>query len=255
MARNSLISLLLVSLLFISWGSPGLGHQDDHAKPGELTGHAGSRLAHQDSEDELVRGAELYHDYCSVCHGDKGNAHSWALHSLNPPPRNFTSQAAKERLSAARMFNAIKYGRPGTAMVGWGTRLTDEEIGAIIQFIRKSFMGLEQTDHFHKHISVSDDGYKGDRRKGQTLYEQNCAACHGIQGDGKGPRAYFIIPPPRNFTNSIEMRGIKESSHLFLAIRDGVAGTVMPAWGGVLSDEQIKDIIAYIQEAFLEQNH
>lgn len=204
------------------------------------------------SESDLGKGAELYHDNCSVCHGDRGNGQSWAMHTLNPPPKDFTSRDSKERLSEVKMFNAIKYGRPGTAMVAWGSRLNDEEIITIVKFIRKTFMGLEEDDHVHVHASHHESA-EGNPAEGQKLYEQNCSACHGVNGDGRGPRAYFISPRPRNFTNSQEMVGIEDSSHLFTVTREGIVGTVMPAWGGVLSDEQIKDIVAYIEKAFLKK--
>jgi mono/diheme cytochrome c family protein len=32
----------------------------------------------------------LYHNYCSVCHGDRGDGNSRARNSLVPPPRDFT---------------------------------------------------------------------------------------------------------------------------------------------------------------------
>ena len=39
------------------------------------------------------RGALLYHNYCSVCHGDKGDGRSRATGSLSTPPRDFTTEA------------------------------------------------------------------------------------------------------------------------------------------------------------------
>ena len=210
-----------------------------------------SESASPGSENNPRGGAELYHDNCSVCHGDRGNGQSWAMHTLNPPPKDFTSHEAKERLSEVRMFNAVKYGRPGTAMVAWGNRLADEEIIIIVKFIRKEFMGVEEEDHLHAH--THDEQVEGNPVEGQKLYKQNCSACHGVEGDGRGPRAYFIVPRPRNFTNPVEMAGIDDSRHLFTVIREGIVGTVMPAWGGVLSDEQIKDIVAYIEKAFLKK--
>jgi high-affinity iron transporter len=34
---------------------------------------------------------------------------------------------------------------------------------------------------------------------GKTVYDQACAACHGATGEGNGPVAFAIKPPPRNF--------------------------------------------------------
>lgn len=34
---------------------------------------------------------------------------------------------------------------------------------------------------------------------GKAAYDQTCAACHGPNGDGAGPVAFALKPPPRNF--------------------------------------------------------
>ncbi len=34
---------------------------------------------------------------------------------------------------------------------------------------------------------------------GRSVYVQNCLACHGDHGDGRGPSAFTMRPPPRNF--------------------------------------------------------
>lgn len=35
---------------------------------------------------------------------------------------------------------------------------------------------------------------------GKKVYEKKCIHCHGEKGDGKGPAAPFLFPPPRDFT-------------------------------------------------------
>ena len=93
--------------------------------------------------DHSLKGSELFHRYCSVCHGDNGNSKSWAKRSLNPPPANFTDPEVIKRLDRNRMFNVIKNGSKNTAMAGWFVQLTDEEINRIITFIRHKFMKVE----------------------------------------------------------------------------------------------------------------
>jgi len=36
-------------------------------------------------------------------------------------------------------------------------------------------------------------------QQGQKLFVQNCSVCHGEKGDGKGPAAPALNPPPANF--------------------------------------------------------
>ncbi|MEO7731721.1 MAG: cytochrome c, partial [Kofleriaceae bacterium] len=37
-------------------------------------------------------------------------------------------------------------------------------------------------------------------RRGEPIYERFCVACHGVRGDGHGPAAPYLWPPPRDFT-------------------------------------------------------
>src|SRR4051812_38937617 len=38
--------------------------------------------------------------------------------------------------------------------------------------------------------------------QGKSVYAQNCLACHGVKGDGKGDAAAFLAPKPRNFVEA-----------------------------------------------------
>ncbi len=107
--------------------------------------------------DHSLKGSELYHRYCSVCHGDNGNSVSWASASLNPSPANFTNPKVIKRLDRKRMFNVIKNGSKNTAMVGWFLQLTDEEINRIISYIRYKFMKVEK--------NAAEDGGSSTKKK------------------------------------------------------------------------------------------
>lgn len=85
-------------------------------------------------------------------------------------------------------------------------------------------------------------GGEGDPQAGGDLYVENCAVCHGVNGQGR------IGANLQNFP------GIDVNAALTQTIRDGISGTVMPAWaasnGGPLTDGQIADIVAYIRATF-----
>ncbi|MGB5330539.1 MAG: cytochrome c, partial [Gammaproteobacteria bacterium] len=55
----------------------------------------------------------LYQDYCSVCHGDKGDGNSLARQGMEPAPRDFTSPQSAIELSEQRIRHAIREGVPG----------------------------------------------------------------------------------------------------------------------------------------------
>jgi len=84
---------------------------------------------------------------------------------------------------------------------------------------------------------------------GRQLWQQNCAFCHAADGTGENWIGSFLEPKPRNLTDSEFMRGMNRDL-LLARIREGLPGTSMPAWKDVLSEQQIQQIISYIDIAF-----
>ncbi len=81
------------------------------------------------------------------------------------------------------------------------------------------------------------------RERGERLFHASCALCHGVRGDGDGLRAHDLSSKPRDFTNPAWVASTTPLS-TFLAVRDGVPGTSMPAWRS-LDEQQIWDVVAY----------
>jgi mono/diheme cytochrome c family protein len=193
----------------------------------------------------------LYRDYCSVCHGERGDGRSRARGSLVPPPRDFTATRRAD-LPRAAMIAAVSDGKPGTAMVGWKTQLDRDEIESVVDYVRRTFMrGVPPGPEEEADMSLPlPMGLTGNTRRGASFYAANCSACHGPRGDGRGPRAYFIVPKPRNFIDA-ESRATYNRPALFAAIAAGKTGTVMPAWGNVVDDQQIADVAEYVFLRFI----
>ena len=98
------------------------------------------------------------------------------------------------------------------------------------------------------------DGLVGDTNKGQQFYSANCFTCHGLKGNGKGPRSKFIHPPPRNFL-AAQSRQTLNRPALFKAISSGKTGTVMPSWSKVLSDQEIANVAEYVFQNFIQASN
>jgi cytochrome c len=96
-------------------------------------------------------------------------------------------------------------------------------------------------------------GLKGDPDKGRIFFMGNCFTCHGVKGDGEGPRAYFITPPPRDFLLEASRKKLNRPV-LFEAITNGRLGTNMPAWGKVLSNQEIADVAEFVFENFIHSS-
>ena len=98
---------------------------------------------------------------------------------------------------------------------------------------------------------ATDSMAAGDAAKGEKIFKANCVVCHGDKGDGKGPAAAGMTPPPRNFTSATEMKGI-DDARLHKSIVEGRPGTPMVGFGKTLKPADIDDVIAYIA-AFLKK--
>lgn len=82
---------------------------------------------------------------------------------------------------------------------------------------------------------------------GKQVFTTNCIGCHGLTGDGKGPATYFINnPAPRNFTDA-SIHSFFSDGELYDAILFGVDGTAMPAWGDMLTVNDIWDTVNFIR--------
>lgn len=62
----------------------------------------------------------------------------------------------------------------------------------------------------------------------------------------------MLAPQPRNFTDPTEMKGI-DDRRMFLSIKKGRQGTAMKAFNGILADEEIESVAAFIRYAFIEK--
>lgn len=88
---------------------------------------------------------------------------------------------------------------------------------------------------------------------GAGLYDRFCLACHGTQGDGRGPATPWLWPRPRDFTRgeykwrTTPSGAPPTDGDLAAAIRHGVPGTSMHAFGDTLDEHQVSDLVAHIK--------
>jgi len=97
---------------------------------------------------------------------------------------------------------------------------------------------------------VPDGDLVGAAAAGKSVYATYCATCHGAKGKGDGPAAPKD-PPPADHSNAEYMASLSDQ-HLYKVIACGGASIgkspMMTAWGGILSEQQIKDVIARTRE-------
>jgi len=169
-----------------------------------------------------IRGGLVFKNYCALCHGERGDglARTSILHG-----------SVNLRIKPGKPEKYEKIIREGGAVVGmspfmppWEKELSEEQIGDVVIYLK-----------------VINDSIS----RGQVVYKTNCILCHGINADGKGRAAKLFEPAPADLTVSNKNDDYKE---MIIRLGGEAMGrsAVMPVWGEQLSDQEIKDVVAYL---------
>jgi cytochrome c oxidase cbb3-type subunit 3 len=92
-------------------------------------------------------------------------------------------------------------------------------------------------------------GLGAQEKRGEALFRNNCAFCHAADGTARNWIGSFLQPHPRDFTDR-EFMSRMTRTRMAAAIREGLPGTSMPAWKTVLSEPDIRALVAYVSRAF-----
>ena len=79
---------------------------------------------------------------------------------------------------------------------------------------------------------------------GAKIFQTNCQMCHGPKGHGDGPAGQSLDPKPKNL--AILQKSVGDD-YLFWRISEGKPGTSMVAWKGILSEDQIWQVVSFIR--------
>ncbi len=93
----------------------------------------GAACRTQTAEPAVSEGRRIYKEQCVACHGPHGRGDGYVL--FTPPVADLTS-AEVQRKSDAELFRSIHQGRPNTMMGSWRLALSDQELWAVIQYMR-----------------------------------------------------------------------------------------------------------------------
>ena len=141
------------------------------------------------------------------------------------------------RVTVDRMYRSIRDGRPGTAMAGWKELLTETQIGDVIDYIHDLATSGRKPAIAPQQLSLE---------VGRRIYQRECAYCHGTDGRADTNTAKVLDPPPRNFTDPVEMARV-DDGRMYMAIFRGRPGTAMGGRGEQLAAAEIIDVMRYIR--------
>jgi len=83
-----------------------------------------------------------------------------------------------------------------------------------------------------------------DVARGEALYAQLCASCHGPEGHGDGPAGAGLDPAPSNLRDPERMQALSPFA-LYSTIRYGIAGTAMAPFESALDEAARWDLAFY----------
>jgi mono/diheme cytochrome c family protein len=222
-----------------------------------------------------IQGKELYQLRCEVCHGETGMGDGVAAERMYPKPRDFSLALFKYKTSPGTLlpkdddlFNAIKYGLPGTGMPGWSSLMSDEQIRSLIPVIKSfditaawppedadseaydedgrytktDFIQVAEDEPLAGQIPYSEESVV----KGREAFIKSCKECHGETGRGNVTSGKKLEDDwgnriwPRDLTKpwtwrASESRTAGEKSRdetikaIYTRLSIGIPGTPMPA--------------------------
>ncbi|MBI4971045.1 MAG: c-type cytochrome [Candidatus Omnitrophica bacterium] len=235
-------------------------------------------------EAVLIKGKKSYDTYCIGCHGVKGDGKGVAASFLNPKPRNFmlaefrnSTRPSGSLPTDQDLYNSIANGLHGTSMPTWRL-LPESERWALVAYIKTFAPDRWKEEGERISTPIPEDPFAGRReegiKKGEIAYH-GIAACYSCHPSYWSPqkineaRATYQMPPiaglrqnialseakpdsegnpitPPDFTWDTLKRGT-ELETLYQAIANGISGTAMPTWKGILSEEDLWGMAYYVQ--------
>jgi mono/diheme cytochrome c family protein len=223
---------------------------------------------------EAVPGSEILPLECARCHGDKaeGGAATYVLTPDEPGEVTKTVQWTAPslddvllRFSPEEVAQIITYGRPGTPMPAWGLAgggpLPKQPVDDLVNFLQSIQIKPEAAKKRSAERLAALKEQNPGISDGAGLFNLNCARCHTkgySYGEPQIPGGGGAFGP--NLTGGVELRqfpdaadGLKKHTEFVTTGSDfqkqyglqGIGSGRMPGFGGILTTEQIAQIVAY----------
>lgn len=108
----------------------------ESAPPAATTPPVAEPAAPAAPADPAALGAKVFATRCALCHGAEGRGDGVGAKGLKPAPRNFHDQAYMATRTDAQLLEVIHKGK-GAGMPKWEGLLSEAEIAAVLQHVRK----------------------------------------------------------------------------------------------------------------------
>ncbi len=182
--------------------------------------------------EEVELGKQLY-AMCAGCHGPDGEGQVGIAPAFNS--QNYLAAASNDFFK-----ETLVKGRAGTNMVAFGAGMPDENVDALVSYIRslQTVPGIE----------LDESPLKGDVETGEEYYRAICATCHGRSGAG-----YSELSSGTGI-GRVDFLNVASDGFIRATVKHGKDNTQMrsfstgsPVAVADLTDEQIDSIIQYLR--------
>jgi mono/diheme cytochrome c family protein len=240
MVLGGVVVLVIAVVGVVAWAA---GH---YTRKTVTVGTSTSPVSGAAVSPRVAAGAHVFVQFaCSQCHGQQGHG------GVSPDVPALTS-VGKE-LTAAQLAGIINHGLGESAnpkkpyMPVWGAVISRRQVAELAAYIRAGLPSV--TDATPQPVPRG----QGDAVAGAALYVRDgCINCHGPNGLGGVPNPLSedkAIPPlsgadfHSEFNTDAKIKEVIRSGSVI-----GRAPIVsMPHWGGILTEEQLRQLVAYIK--------
>jgi cbb3-type cytochrome c oxidase subunit III len=235
----AVVVLLVVVAGVIGWGA---GHYTNRTK----TVGSATATATVSVDPAVAAGAHDFVQFaCAQCHGQDGRG------GISPDVPSLSS--AGKTLTVAQLTDIIDHGLGESAnptkpyMPVWGAVISRRQVSELVAYIRAGLPTVADA------TPVAVPQGQGDAVAGASLYVRyGCINCHGPNGLGGVPNPLSpdkTIPP---LSGADFRHEFNTDEKITAVIRSGsVIGrspiVSMPHWGGILSDAQLRALVAYLE--------
>jgi len=232
--------LLAVGAGVVGWGA---GHYTNRVK---TVGTATTTRASASVDPKVAAGAHAFVQFaCAQCHGLGGKG------GVSPDVPALTQVG--QALTVSQLTNIIDHGLGESAnptkpyMPVWGAVISKRQVSELVAYIRAGLPSVADA------TPVAVPQNQGEAVAGAALYVRDgCINCHGPNGLGGVPNP---LSPDKTIP-SLSGVDFRKEFNTYKKITDVIrSGSVigrapivsMPHWGGILSDADLKALVAYLK--------
>ena len=225
-------------------------------------------------------GRQAFLRYCRECHGEAGDGLGKFSYTTGERPRSF--QSGRFKLATTEnsipsdrdLEETIRRGMPGTGMSAWG-QVPDDEIAAMARYTRRfsldairaeldrrvaagELSAAEADAEFAERTTPGpaieippEPPFDEERRaRGERLYLEACASCHGPNGrrlrNDPMPDFEGNHTLPTNIVGGV-FKGGNGSADIYSRLYLGMDGTAMPGYREAYTKDEIWDLVHTVE--------